>query len=258
LVGGAMGMALLEQQDVALFMGIFWAAYAIHVIVREKGWNWILLVKRLVPMAVVALWIAGPASLIQLQFQTKDVGVAGGETPEAKWEFATQWSQAPDESIGFIAPGYMGWRSGEPDAPYWGRLGRSAGWEKSRQGFMNFKLDDWYLGAIPVVLAIFALFYAWKGKPAGLEMSAADAPDGEWRIRRQEVLFWGITALVALLLAFGKYFPLYVIFYQLPVVSSIRNPVKFLHVFQVAMGILAAYGVDGAIRWSESGAKEKA
>jgi len=252
LSGGALGMALLEQQDVALFMGLFWAAYAIHAIVREKGWDWLYLAKRLVPMACMALWIAGSVSLLQLQFQTKDVGVAGGETAEAKWEFATQWSQAPDESIGFIAPGYMGWRSGEPEAPYWGRMGRSAGWEKTGQGFMNFKLDDWYIGAIPIVLALFAVVFVWKGRQVITSITASGVDGQDWRIWRLEVLFWGGAAFLSLLLAFGKYIPLYALIYHFPIISSIRNPVKFLHVFQVAMGILAAYGLEAVIRISQA------
>jgi hypothetical protein len=50
--------------------------------------------------------------------------------------------------------------------------------------------------------------------------------------------------VVSLLLAFGKYFPLYALFYQLPVVNNIRNPNKFIQVFQVCLAILAVYGFD--------------
>ncbi len=53
--------------------------------------------------------------------------------------------------------------------------------------------------------------------------------------------------MVTLLLSFGKHFPLYALFYEFPMVSSIRNPNKFLQVFQLAVAILAAYGFDIAI-----------
>src|SRR5450759_3978876 len=67
--------------------------------------------------------------------------------------------------------------------------------------------------------------------------------------RRAEIIFWGCVAVMSLLLAFGKFFPLYAMFYKLPLVSSIRNPNKFLQVFQWVLGILAAYGLDGMLRW---------
>ncbi|MEI8190900.1 MAG: hypothetical protein WCI75_14390, partial [candidate division NC10 bacterium] len=66
----------------------------------------------------------------------------------------------------------------------------------------------------------------------------------EWR---REIIFWTIAAAIALLLSFGKYFPLYALFYKLPLVSSIRNPNKFLQVFQMALGILAAYGFQALL-----------
>ena len=75
-----------------------------------------------------------------------------------------------------------------------------------------------------------------------------------WNVSSNSVLpafFW--ASFVALLLSFGKYFPLYRLFYMLPMVSSIRNPNKFLQVFQIAAGILAAGGLDVILRrpaWS--------
>jgi len=136
----------------------------------------------------------------------------------------------------------MGWRSGEPDGPYWGRMGRSAGWEKTNQGFMNFKLENQYIGAIPIFLALFAVFGALIRKRAN-EQSGSEALNSESRYR-SDIIFWTCAAIIALLLSFGKFFPLYALFYKLPFVSSIRNPNKFLHVFQIALGILAAYGFD--------------
>jgi hypothetical protein len=91
---------------------------------------------------------------------------------------------------------------------------------------MNFMMESAYIGLIPVAFALFALFSCRRSK------------------YRAEILFWGGAALVALLLAFGKHTPLYSLFYQLPVVNNIRNPNKFLQIFQVALAILTAYGVD--------------
>ena len=129
----------------------------------------------------------------------------------------------------------MGWRSGDAAGPYWGRMGRSAGWESTRQGFGNFKLENQYLGAIPLVAAFWALFAALRLKRC---------EDGA----RGEVIFWSIACLATFLFACGKYIePLYRAFASLPIVSSIRNPNKFLQIYQIAVAILAGYGIDGLL-----------
>ena len=69
--------------------------------------------------------------------------------------------------------------------------------------------------------------------------------------QRAEIIFWAAATLIALLLSFGKFFPLYALFYKLPVVNNIRNPNKFLQVFQLALGILAAYGIDIASKCAD-------
>lgn len=235
LAGGAVGAMFLEQADVALFFSMFLVPYAAYAVLREGGRNVRALVPVLVPMLIVAGLIALRPVSRGYQRAVEGVVAASEEDPAVKWEFATQWSWPPEESIDFVAPGFMGWRSGEPDGPYWGRMGQSAGWEKTRQGFRNFKLESQYLGAIPVVFAV------WAGIAA-------------WALRRRkaqgwgDVFFWGFATVAALLLSFGKYFPLYRLLYMLPGVSSIRNPNKFLQVFQVGAGILAAYGFSWALR----------
>lgn len=227
IAGALLGIMFLEQQDVALFFGLFAGAYALFLSISSgeqiKGFV------RLLPIVVVALMICiGP---VLSAYRQNVAGIASMEqSREEKWEFCTQWSQPPGEIIDFIAPGYTGWRSGELDGPYWGKMGRSAGWEQTRQGFMNFRLENTYLGFIPVLLAIFALFSARAST------------------HRRVIYFWGGAALVSLLLAFGKYTPLYALFWQLPVIHNIRNPNKFIQIFQVTVAILAAFGFDAALK----------
>jgi hypothetical protein len=233
LCGGLLGGMFLEQQDSALFFGIFWGAYACFLLFRQKQ-PLVASGAKLVVMLFVALLVSLPTLLSS--FEQNVTGVASvQESNQQKWEFCTQWSWPPEESIDFIAPGYTGWRSGEPDGPYWGRMGRSNGWELTRQGFMNFKLENTYLGIIPVALALFACASAFVRK-----------------VNRAEIIFWSAAVLLTLLLSFGKYFPLYSVFWHLPVVNSIRNPNKFLQVFQMCLGILSAYGFDALLRGEES------
>lgn len=227
VAGALLGIMFLEQQDVALFFGLFAGAYALFLLARsgERVPGFL----RLLPVAVIALMIC--LGSVVSAYRQNVAGIASMEQSRAeKWEFCTQWSQPPDEAIDFVAPGYTGWRSGEPTGPYWGRMGRSAGWEQTRQGFMNFRLESTYLGLIPILLAVFALFASRSSS------------------HRPVILFWGGAALVSLLLAFGKYTPLYALFWQLPVINNIRNPNKFIQIFQVAVAILAAFGFDALLK----------
>ncbi|MFA5687687.1 MAG: hypothetical protein WC959_00825 [Kiritimatiellales bacterium] len=224
LSGGALGIMFLEQQDSALFFGLFLGAYVVYrwILAGEKIKTGVGLV--LIP--AVALLIAAGTLSTSFKQNISDTGMSGGGNREEQWEYCTQWSQPPDEMIDVIAPGYTGWRSGEPDGPYWGKMGRSAGWEFTRQGFMNFKLENIYLGIIPVAFLLFAI------------------PAARGDARRQEIWFWSGAGLFALLLSFGKFTPLYYWFWQLPVANAIRNPNKFTQVFQVIAGILTAFGAD--------------
>jgi hypothetical protein len=202
----------------------------------------------------MVILVGGGGVLVGYTANVKGVAAMAPENPQELWEYCTQWSEPPDEVIEYIAPGYMGWRSGEPEGPYWGRSGRSAEWDRTRQGFMNFRLESQYIGVIPFCFAVCALVAAVFGKKTGCGSQASEVGQvgpqgagGGWRKRRADILFWGVVAILAMLLSFGKYFPLYALFYKLPFVSTIRNPVKFIHVFQLALGILAAYGLDLAL-----------
>ncbi|MBU1693087.1 MAG: hypothetical protein KKC51_03900 [Verrucomicrobia bacterium] len=227
LAGGALGAMFLEQADVALFFALVLGPYALVRLSQAAGASWRKWGGLLGPLLLSAGLIAFYPLWENYRANVRGVASMERENPAEKWAYVTQWSWPPEESIDFIAPGYMGWRSGEPEGPYWGRMGRSEGWEKTRSGFQNFKLENQYLGAIPIMLALAALLGARAGSP-----------------RRMEVVFWGAAALVTLLLSFGKHFPLYAVFYQLPVINNIRNPNKFLQVFQLAVAILAACGFD--------------
>ncbi len=246
LAGAALGNMFVEQPDVALFVACVLGPYVLFAAWQEFGRDISSMARLLAPLAFMAALFAIPPTWLGYQTAVRGVASMDQENATEKWNFCTQWSWPPEESIDFIAPGYMGWRSGEPEGPYWGRMGRSVGWEQTRQGFQNFKLENQYLGAIPLALAVFAVLMAVVGirYRNGPRNTPNDTEDANWRA---EIIFWGCAAVITLLLAFGKYFPLYYLFYQLPAVSSIRNPNKFLQIFQLAVAILAAYGFNLAI-----------
>jgi hypothetical protein len=244
LAGGAMGGMFLEQADVGLFFALALGAYALFACWRDYGFQ-------LRPAAIIILPLLVAAGLIAYRPTVEAyntfghdarTGATEQQTRQELWEYCTQWSWPPEETIEWLAPGYMGWRSGEPVGPYWGRMGRSAGWEKSRQGFMNFKLETLYIGAIPLALSCALLYLLFTGRLGD-------------RGRRCDAIFWSGAVLVTFLLGLGKYFPLYQLFFALPGMSSIRNPVKFIQVTQVALAVLVAFGLDEWMRHQGANAR---
>jgi hypothetical protein len=242
LAGGAMGGMFLEQPDVALFFAMPLGLYAIYATFREYGKDLKALAQAIGPLVAVAALIAIHPMYSSIALYSLDEPQADTETREEKWNYCTQWSWPPDETIEFLAPGYMGWRSGEPDGPYWGRMGQSAEWPATKQGFRNFKLETMYLGAAPIMMAVLAVFLLFRSR--------------EKLVSSRDVVFWSVVLLVTYLLALGKFFPLYRAFWMLPGISSIRNPVKFLQVWQFAFAIIAAYGVEALVRGSVGAATE--
>ncbi len=173
----------------------------------------------------------------------------GNEAEKAreKWIFATNWSLPPEETIEFVAPSILGTWTGDREHPYWGRLGRSEGWDPAhpeRGGFFNFRQHNVYLGAIPLSLAIFAVaaFAASRRRESGAGNDVADngsaPPD-----YLSDVPFWAAVGLVALLLAFGRYAPFYRLFYSIPYMSYLRAPVKFMRLVEFSVAILAGSGL---------------
>lgn len=226
LAGAACGAMFLEQADLAVFFAFVLGPYAIFALAREHGWDWKGWIKPLIPMGVIALLVASRALWMATSFYSFETADKPAESKQQIWEYCTQWSWPPEETLEWVAPGYYGWRSGEQTGPYWGRLGRSEGWETTRQGFPNFKLETLYIGAIPIAFALLGLLIGLRSRG---------------RIKADAV-FWSIALVGTFILGCGKFTPLYRLFFEVPGMSSIRGPVKFMQVTQFALGVLAAYG----------------
>jgi len=243
LAGGALGAMFLEQSDVGLLFAVALGPFFLHRLYAVWGRDARAWARRLVPLLCAAalltfhpLW-SGYGAFVR-------GATAAQADRKAHWDFITQWSWPPEETIDFIAPGFMGWRSGEPEGPYWGRMGRSGDWEAAGRGLRNFKLENQYLGALPLALAFAAIALARRREGGG------DTRGGT----RGEILFWAALSLVTLLLAFGKFTPLYRLVFRLPALASVRAPVKWLQPFQLAVGILAAYAADRLWPWASGAA----
>ncbi len=152
-----------------------------------------------------------------------------------KWIFTTNWSLPPGEILEFAAPAVKGRQTNDPESPYWGELGRTWEWEKTHQGFFNFRQHVIYLGAIPVSLALLAF--------AALFLKRKESDTETDKTCRAETIFWCSVWIIALLLAFGRYTPFYKLFYSIPYISYLRAPVKFIRLVEFSTAALAAIGL---------------
>jgi hypothetical protein len=262
LLGFALGWGILTQPDVFTLVAALAVFYLLWLTFRRSAVEGCETepvfhrIRRVWPgfaIALAAFLLAGggifhalatrfiPDRLAQMRGGTpahaveQAPAVSSGEAAERKredWIFATNWSLPPEDMLEFVAPCVRGIETSSEVCPYWGRLGRSDGWETSRQGFRNFRQHTLYLGAIQVLFALLAVGAWFRHRK--------DEPLPPWL---RDVPFWAVAGLVALLLSFGRYAPFYRVFYAIPGMSLLRAPVKLLHLTEICVAMLFACGL---------------
>lgn len=254
LAGAAIGVGVMEAFDIGAIFSLFTAAF-----IAFQSWNTCeTLPKRLVAaglrVAVVALLAAfvSAAALITL-VGTQIRGVAGVDSAiseqnrQERWDWATQWSLPKREVADILVPGIYGFRMDTPEGgAYWGAGGRHPAWDRyfasGKQGQppaepIRFSGGGHYAGILVLLAAAWSIAQSFR--KAGANFSER---------QKRFVWFWGVVLVVSLLLAFGRFAPFYQFFYALPYASTIRNPAKFIHIFEWSLVILAAYGLDSIWR----------
>lgn len=261
LAGLAVGIGVIEASDIGAIFSVFVAAWVTFHALTQEGTVVQRIGRGMVRVAVVAgfaMFVAWSAvsSLIGTNI-TGVVGTAQDEKTKAmRWHEATQWSLPKREAISVLVPGFYGFRMDTPyllpewqqkafaDGSYWGFVGRGAEWDsfltseqKGSQvpgNFLRYGMGCGYAGMLILVAAAWAVVQSLRGKNS---FFASD--------QRRLIWFWVAVMIVAAGLMFGRHAPFYAWFYQLPYVSTIRNPAKFLHVFSWALIVVAAYGLHG-------------
>jgi len=252
LAGLAVGMSVTEGADIGALFSVYVAAFVVYQAWLAEGprvKNMVAGVGRVALLAVCAALLAAQA--ISGLVSTEIKGVAGtqqdAETKEAHWDWATQWSLPKWETLSLVVPGLFGYRMDTPGGgEYWGAVGSAAAWDRyfanGRQGpppqkLLRYSGGSSYLGVPVVLVAVWAAWQSLRRKDSVFSL-----------IQRKWLWFWLGVSLISLLLAYGRFAPFYRGVYALPYFSTIRNPVKFLHVFAFALVVLFAYGVDGLWR----------
>ena len=239
LLGACVAWASFYQSDLWFLFTLFTGAYFIWCCIRERK----LPCWKGVAMAVaVFLLIGGPsfvgsfrdkASRDRQIEDSKGTSLTGGvqaDDREARWIFVTNWSLPPSETLEFVIPRLNGDTScpsvlglGQSQhtgvRPYTGALGRPI---NAKSG--NYRQHSLYVGFITCLLAL-----------AGVVLGR----------RKGEVVFFAAAALLFWMLSMGRYFePLYRVVFMLPIGDSIRAPVKWHHLTELCLCVLAGFGLE--------------
>jgi len=246
-----------------------------------------LLVGGLVVLSAVLISLSTIYILVATQI--KGTGNAGQSEAEqaGRWGFITQWSIPKLETVRVFIPGVFGYRLQDystavsKEGVYWGRIGEDphvqdlessdpqvrtnaaaslgiapqyqailAGDDKqARQGILDqvkaqlqrrHTGNGEYAGVLVCLLAAFGL--ANSGAKAGSFYSAPE---------RRAVWFWGGAALFSLLAAWGRFGFVYRLVYEMPFLTNIRSPMKFMHPLNISLIILSGYGLEALYRRSQ-------
>ncbi len=277
LLGLAFGWGMLTQPDIFVLVAALAAAFTLWLTFRRNAVpgqeNEVCphRLRRIWPafgISILAVLLAGggifhdlayriiPDRLTQIHGTAEKTGThpdsseKTGSVPEKSsdqkalenWIFATNWSLPPEDALEFVAPCVRGIESSDyppgRNYPYWGRLGRTWKWEEHHQGFPNFRQHTVYLGAIQVFFAIFAIVAWFRTRKQGPKQDA-------WL---RDVPFWLIAAIIAIILSFGRYTPIYRLFYAIPGMNLLRAPVKFHHITEICTAILFGIGLACAFQ----------
>jgi hypothetical protein len=239
LAGLFVGMAVLEGADNGAIFSIFVAGFVVVHAWSKRTSIPKAVVEGVGGVGVVAICAGFMAAqafayLIPSQITNVSAGKADPANAVQSWDFATQWSLPKIELSRVLVPGIFGYRMYTMDgSDYWGAVGQSAGWEpSSRGGTPRYSGSGEYAGVFVLAVALWAVARSLSRK----KNSYADSE--RWAIR-----FWAVCAVIGVVFAFGRHAPFFRLFYSLPYCSSIRNPIKFMHVFHLCAMVLFGYGL---------------
>ncbi|NWF51033.1 MAG: YfhO family protein [Ignavibacteriaceae bacterium] len=198
---------------------------------KEKTKNLIRTALAFAAAFVLAILISAP-NLTQVYeytpFSTRGTkGIIETKSPEtdknssAFYDYHTSWSFSPGEVLTFLVPSYYGFGV----STYKGPLTNDEEVEVNTYfGQMPFVDVAMYMGVLVFALALFAVFTRWKDP---------------------FVRFLTIVSLLALIISFGKNFPILfdLLFYYLPGFDKFRVPSMMLVIVQMSIPVLAGLGL---------------
>ncbi len=241
-----------------------------------------------VVVVAFSVFIAASTLSTLVGTQIKGIGGMGQTAAEKRdhWDFATQWSVPKLETLRVIIPGIFGYRmvdyttSPDKSGVYWGRIAEDARLMDMESGDPKLRASTAAALGVPAQVGKSLLSADHRERAAAISQILGRLPlqrrhsgNGEYAgvlvalmavfalgnslrkdgapyspTERRMVWFFGAAALFSLVAACGRHAPLYALLYKLPYFSTIRNPIKFMHPFQVSWIILAGFGFEALYR----------
>ena len=262
LAGFATGMSVMEGADNGMLFSLFIAAFAFYLALIGEGSRMKRIIHGLTTVAVVAvcaLVIAFVSIKGLVGTQIKGKTNMGQDTASKgrRWTEATMWSLPKKELLRVIIPGVFGYRMDTPEGgEYWGGVGsdpqipeikaqlKNPDPQVQQQALNYLRNTQWrssgageYAGVLVVLVGVWGLVRSFS------RTAQTFSP-----LEKKLIWFWAAMFIVAACFGWGRHAPFYQFFYALPYMSTIRNPMKFMHPGHMTLMILFAYGLEGLAR----------
>ena len=212
-------------------------------------------------LALAALLVIGGASFRNAfvnDLAGRDKQIEEGQTvaantakddAEKRWIFVTNWSMPPEATWEFWRSSIegdtscpftlaIGQKRGNGIRQYVGRLGRPFG---ATSG--NYRQHSLYVGWMTLLLVFFGFGVLKSRKFRALESG------------RSTVVFFTLSAFVFYFFSMGRYVTVYRLVYALPFGDYLRAPVKWHHLTEFCLCVLAGYGLSALYSFSRRYAK---
>ena len=250
LLGVFVAWAGYQQQDLWLLFSIFTTAYFVWCCVRERKLPW---KGALIALAAFALVFLPNVSSSLGALKGRQEQMAKGENitdkkaseSDKSWEFVTNWSMPPEDTLEFFIPRVHGDTScpfvlsiNGPKGvkPYTGALGRPM---NAKQG--NYRQHSLYVGWITCLLSLLGIICGVRSRLKSNNRTIEQS-------NNSDILFFFVASLVFYALSLGRYFePAYRVIFALPFGDLIRCPVKWHHLTELCLCVLAGYGIEALL-----------
>jgi len=235
LAGFAVGLNVTEGADVGAILSLFVAASVAWDVVANgprRASAWASGMLGLALMTSTAAWVGARAVQSLTGFAIKGVqGMeSGSESAAQRWDYVTGWSLPKAETLRIGVAGLYGYLTDTPDGgAYWGGVGPDG--DPARR----FSGSGEYAGMVVLVVALWALARSLSGSP-GSPFTPSE---------RRRIWFWSAAGTLSLMLAWGRFFPAFNVVFAMPFLSTIRIPMKYLHVVHLSLVVVFAHGLEG-------------
>ena len=255
ILGACVAWGCFYQSDLWLLFMVLTGAYFIWCCIRERKFPW----KGMLIAAVSMFLIGGAAfrSALVNDLAGRDKQIEEGQTVsekdkatvderEKRWIFVTNWSLPPAETAEFVIPRLngdtscpmtlsLGARYGTGVKPYTGALGRP---KDAPAG--NYRQHSLYVGFVTCLLALAGIIMGLLVRERG-----SGLPTACKRSAKSDILFFLVAALLCWLFSMGRYCePVYRVIFSLPFGDYLRAPVKWHHLTEFCICVLAGYGIE--------------